>query len=177
AAAGVGAYLLVRDQAGGNGSGSGNGSAEPAASTAAITVSDFDPFGDDGFEDPEGAPNVVDGNDGTIWSTQHYTNFSEKPGVGLALTLDPTSSVRTVTVSTRQRGWSGAIYLSTAEASTLRALPDWGEPVATGSDLGESHTFTIDPSQSARSVLVWFTSLPAHDGGQQWLEVTEVRLA
>ncbi|MET0627181.1 MAG: protein kinase [Acidimicrobiia bacterium] len=177
AAAGVGAYLLVRDQAGSSGNGSGSGSGAPAASAAAVTVSDFDPSGDDGFEDPEGAPNVVDGDTGTAWSTQHYNDFSEKPGVGLALALDPTSSVSTVTVSTRQNGWSGAIYVSTADVSTLTTLADWGDPVATGSDLSSPHTFTIDPSQTGRSVLVWFTAVPAHDDGQQWLEVTEVELA
>ena len=40
---------------------------------------------------------------------------------------------------------------------------------------GTTHTF--DVGEDARSVLLWFTSLPDGSDGRQHLEVTEVKLA
>jgi hypothetical protein len=179
AAAGVGAYLIVRDQAGGSGNGSGSSAATPPASDAAVTVTDFDPYDSQlpKSENHDKVANVLDGDPTSVWATEQYQDFSEKPGVGLRFDLAPSSSLHTVMVSTRQAGWSGAIYVSAADGATLTALSDWGDPLASGSDLRESHTFTVEPSHTGRSVLLWFTALPTHADGRQWLEVTDVQLA
>jgi hypothetical protein len=178
AAAGVGAYIVVRDQAasGGGGSGSGSGSSAPPASQASAVVTDFDPSGD-GAENPAAVGNVVDGKLDTVWQTESYLNFAEKPGVGLRFDLVGTYSLASVKVITKQAGWSGAVYVSTKDTATLTSLADWGDPVATGSDLATSHTFSITPSRSSRSVLLWFTALPRGADGKDALAVAEVELA
>ncbi len=179
AAAGVGAYLVVRNQAdtGGNGSNTGTSSSAPPANQATATVTDFDPFGDQ-TESSATVGNVVDGDLTTAWQTEGYDNFAEKKGVGLRFDLNGTYSLTSVKVVATEAGWSGAIYVSNASASTLATLAEWGDPVATGSDLGAAHTFSVSP-QSVRSVLVWFTALPpaATPGARQSLTVDEVELA
>jgi hypothetical protein len=176
AAAGVAAYLLVRNETtGSSGSGSGSGT---AASQSSGTVSDFDPFGDDGFEDPSFPVEFTDGDLTATWSTPQYDDFSEKPGVGLRFDLDDTYTVAAVTVDATQAGWGAEIYVSAAEGTTLTDLRDWGDPVVTGSDLDPSHEFSLASAPSARSVLLWFTELPpASAGARQSLTVTGVELA
>jgi hypothetical protein len=177
AAAGVGAYLVVRNETdGGNGNGGGGGGGGvAAASLAAGTASDFDPFGDDGFEDPSFPVDFTDGTLSSPWSTQQYDSFAEKPGVGLRFDLDGTFTVSSVTVSTSEAGWSGEIYVSGDDASEFSTLDQWGRPVVTAADPGATHDFPLDGVE-ARSVLVWFTGLPpAPAGERQSLEVTEVR--
>ncbi|MET0894539.1 MAG: hypothetical protein ABWY80_01675, partial [Acidimicrobiia bacterium] len=181
AAAGVGAYLFVRDQTSSGGSGSGTNGAStgaPPASQASATVTDFDPYDPDTpkTENPEAVGNVVDGNLTTVWQTSQYVNFAEKPGVGLRFDLDGTYALKSVKVIASQAGWSGSIYVSTKDGTSLTTLGDWGEAVATGSDVAATHQFTVEPSRSARSVLVWFTKLPNTADGQS-LAVSEVELA
>ncbi|MET0420595.1 MAG: protein kinase [Acidimicrobiia bacterium] len=181
AAAGVGAYLFVRDQTSSGGSGSGTNGAStgaPPASQASATVTAFDPPPGDGSENPTAVGNVVDGNLDTVWQTEGYDNFAEKPGVGLRFALDGTFALSSVKVVTTQAGWSGRIYVSKANGATLTTLADWGNPVATGSDVNSTYVFVVDPSQASQSVLVWFTALPpAAPGQRQSLAVSEVELA
>ena len=180
AAAGVGAYLIVRDQSGGGGSG-GTGTADtlPPAGEATLTVSDFDPFDSSTVksENPFAVPRAIDGDNATFWATEQYVNFAEKAGVGLRLGLDPASSLSAVTVSTSQSGWSASIYVSTEDGATLTSLADWGDPVATGTNLPVEHRFAVDPARPARSVLVWFTMLPTGANGREQLDVNEIQLA
>ena len=138
-----------------------------------MTASAFDPFGDN-QEDSANAPNAVDGNPATSWSTEHYENFAEKKGVGLAIGLGRDLDVSTVTVDASQPGWSAQIYVSTNDPSQLTTFTDWGNPVASVDDTATaSHTFTFD-STKARSVLLWLTKLPTGDDGTQYLQVSEV---
>jgi serine/threonine-protein kinase len=169
AAAGVAVAVLASDDSGTSGSGAPTPSQVPASISAAA----FDPFGD-GQEDSANVGNAVDQNPSTFWSTEHYQNFAEKPGVGLTLDLGRDLDVSTVTVDGNQSGWSARIYLSTQTPSQLTKLADWGEPVAQVDDTADaSHQFTFDRTKS-RSVLVWLTHLPTGDDGQQWLQVPEV---
>jgi len=176
AAAGVGAYLLVRDQTSNPTNSSSNGL--PPASAATVSATSFDPPPGDGSEDSSAVANVLDHDPTTVWSTDFYEDFSRlKPGVGLVLNLDPTSSLSAVTVSTAQAGWSAAIYTTTEDGSTFTTIDDWGQPVASGDNLGVSHRFGIEPAQRTRFVLVWFTALPDGSDGRQHLDVSEIELA
>jgi eukaryotic-like serine/threonine-protein kinase len=179
AAAGVGAYLVVRDRTGDDG---GGGAAAASSATPAdevgFTVTDFDPFDSDvpPRENPEQVDAVRDDDPESAWGTERYLDFSEKPGVGLRLDLDADAAVSSVTVSTRQSGWSGEIHLSEEDGASLTDFSSWGAAVASGTDVGVSHRFAIDPSRTARTVLVWFTALPTGPDGRQWLEVTGIQL-
>ena len=154
-------------------SGGASGVPTPSEANPTITATAFDPYGiPPGDEDNEHANNVVTGAS-PPWSTEHYLNFSEKPGVGLALDLGRDLDVSTVTVDANQAGWSAQIYVSTKDPSQLSTLADWGEPVANADDVGPSHTFSFENAK-ARSVLVWFTKLPIGDDNTQYLQVAEV---
>jgi eukaryotic-like serine/threonine-protein kinase len=169
-AAAAAIVVLASDDSTGNGA---SGVPTPSDVEPTITATAFDPYGiPPGDEDNEHANNVVTGAP-PPWSTEHYLNFSEKPGVGLALDLGRELDVSTVTVDAIQAGWSARVYASTKDASQLTTLDDWGQPVRDAGGVGPSHTFTFD-STKARSVLVWFTKLPTGDDATQYLQVAEV---
>ena len=124
AAAGVAAYLIVRDETGGNGGGGGPAPRSRPASEAQPTVDDFDPQG-------TGTPararrasaSSSTASSDTAWSTEGYENFSaEKDGVGLTFDLGEDFDVSSVTVDTEETGWSGAVYVSGSAAPTLTTL-------------------------------------------------------
>jgi putative peptidoglycan lipid II flippase len=170
----VAAYaLLVTDGSKGRGAGGA-----PSATDVPVnpTATAFDPFGNPpGEENNDEAANVVDGDPATVWHTEQYNNFSEKPGVGMVLDLGRQLALRSVTVDAAPPGWSGQVYLSTQPTASLTSLSDWGESTASADDVaGASHAFTFAATR-AGAVLVWFTRLPAGDGGQS-LQVSEISL-
>jgi serine/threonine-protein kinase len=169
--AGAAAAILLTDSSSGGGT---SGAPSPADAQVTATAAAFDPFGNPpGDENNAAAANAVDGDPTTVWSTEQYQNFSEKPGVGLVLDLGQEVALRRVTVDATPPGWSGQVYLSASPVGSLSTLGDWGEAAATVDGVaGTSHTFTFDATR-ARSVLVWFTQLPAGDGGQS-LQVSEI---
>ena len=177
-AGGVLAYLLVSGH-GTSGSGSGAGaSSASAASLATPTASDFDPLGD-GTEDPANVGNVLDGNPSTVWSTDQYNNSfpdGDKTGVGIALDLNGEYDVQKVTVDAQPDGWGASIFVSDKPVSSLVRLDDWGPARVDGSNLGNPHTFDTG-AVKGRSVLVWFTQLPAGEVGRHHVTVSEVKVA
>jgi serine/threonine-protein kinase len=167
---GAAAAILLADNS--SSTGGTGGAPSPSDVHVNVTASAFDPYGD-GEEDSNHAGNAVDGDPATVWSTEHYQNFSEKPGVGLALDLGREVAVHRVTVAATPPGWSAQIYVSANPTQALGTLDAWGKPVAGAGDVaGATHTFTFD-STRARSMLVWFTRLPAGDGGQS-LQVSDI---
>jgi len=180
---GVAAFLLVNDSSG-SGSGTGAGaSAQPSATSATITAATpFDPLGDDGTENNELAPNAIDGNPTTAWSTSQYDNFPDGPknGVGLALSLNGEFDVSKVIVDTNQTGWGAQIYVSDQPVESLAKLADWGPVRAQGTDLPRSHTFDFS-GVKGRSVLLWLTQLPAGQNNagdtEHFVDVDEVKVA
>ncbi len=168
---GAAAAILLSDDSSSTGTG---GAPSPSDVQVNVTARAFDPFGNPVGEENNGeAANAVDGDPTTVWSTEQYQNFSEKPGVGLALDLDRELAVERVTVTAAPPGWSAQIYVSADATSALTTLDDWGKAVAEAGDVaGASHPFTFDATR-ARSVLVWFTRLPAGDGGQS-LQVSDI---
>ena len=126
----------------------------------------FDPFGD-GQEDDAHAGQAVDGNPTTAWSTEHYNDplQNTKKGVGLRIELDGDATITSVTVKTNQDGWSGDIYVSSDPGSTLA---DWGNPQASGTELGTSKTFDRRCTREVRADL-------AHRPPARWATRTNSR--
>ena len=89
--------------------------------------------------------------------------------MGLILDLGDTRTVTELRVTSPTAGWTGAVYVSDGDPSTLA---DWGEPVASlpPSDAGTA-TIAVAEAQGSR-VLVWLTDLGAGSGGQ--VELSEV---
>jgi len=178
-AGGVAAYVLVSDSSG-SGAGKGNGaSSTPSGQTATITgATSFDPLGD-GTESPDLVDFAIDGDASTAWSTEQYDdNFpdGDKTGVGLALSLDREDDVSKVMVDTPRAGWGASIYVSNKPVDSLTTLDDWGDALASGSDLDRANTFEFN-GVKGQSVLVWFTQLPTGDNGKHYAEVNEVKVA
>jgi serine/threonine protein kinase len=156
---GVAAYALASltgDDSGGGGTNT------PAGNTSALQLveaSDFDPFGG-GSEHSEETPRAIDGDPGTAWQTESYTNRNfgnAKPGVGLWVKLDEPREITSVTVTALENGWSGQIYVADQPGGSLEA---WGQPRATGDDVPATHRFDLNGARG-EYVLVWCTRLPS----------------
>ncbi len=139
---------------------------------AIVGITDFDPYGDLS-EHPERTALVNDGDPGRGWRTERY-NSSDfgglKDGVGLIVELSEPVSLRTVTVRSPKRGWSFELYVSdTSPADTI----DWGEPVATATDVDPVTALELD-GPTARSVLLWITDLG--EGPEYRVIITDIEV-
>lgn len=144
-----------------------------------ISASDFDPLGDDGDENGDLAPLVVDGDPATTWRTQTYIDQLGPPpglktGVGLVLDLGET---RTVTAVELQLVDSPADVEVTIAADAPTAPPEGSTLDGRVEDGALTLTASTESVTAGRTtgryVLVWFTSLPQVAGGFR-AEVSEV---
>jgi hypothetical protein len=125
----------------------------------------------DGNEHGDEAPNAIDGDPGTAWTTHEYTNpefGNVKDGVGLILELDGSRQLRTLEIETADGGWSAEVYVR--DGVDTSSLDAWGDPVAT-IDSGEPES-RVPLEAEGSAVLVWWTRLS--DNGQ--VVVPEIRL-
>lgn len=153
------------DSAGSAGStGSADGDPSPGTPVAITDVRDFDPQGD-GKENPGLVEAVIDGDPATGWRTRTYYDQlgpdGLKTGVGLLLDLGRPTDVGTVTV--QLSGQDSDVQLLAAETPG-RAIGDFR---LVGATEGAGPTVTVLPEEQvrARYLLVWFTRLPAVEGG------------
>jgi eukaryotic-like serine/threonine-protein kinase len=141
-------------------SGGSTGNAAVASQALPITeAQDFDPPPGGGSEHGDEAHFAIDGDTGTTWQTEGYSNRNfgnAKPGVGLWVRLDAPHEVSAVTVTTLDDGWSAQIYVADQPGSTLGA---WGPVRATGDSVAATHRFPVDNARG-QYVLVWCTQLP-----------------
>jgi putative peptidoglycan lipid II flippase len=161
------------------------GPAPPAAppSTGASAVAreiqaadDFDPLGD-GSENPSRAPGAVDGDPGTSWRTSTYFTplADQKAGVGLVLDLGEPVLVRELTLQLRGEPTTLEVRTAPADAtSPPSGAGNWAVS-AQLSGVGEQVEVTLDDPATTRFVLLWFTELPAVEGGWR-AEVREVEV-
>jgi serine/threonine-protein kinase len=155
AALGVAAGLITSQIVADDDSPSGQSS---GASPAIASVTDFDPFGDNGRENPTVVGLAVDGDPGTVWTSETYEtrDVGGKPGVGLALTLQSPADVSAVAID-GAGGASVEIYVADEAGSTLDA---WGPVRARAEDISDAATIRLDPPVTGGAVLVWFTQTP-----------------
>ena len=158
-AGGTAAYVLATssDEA-------GPGAKAEAASQALpiVAARDFDPPPGDGSEHDNEARFAIDGDPGTTWQTEGYSNRNfgnAKPGVGLWVQLDAPHDISAVTVTTLEDGWSAQIYVADQPGTTLGA---WGPVRAQGDGVPAVNTFGLQNTRG-QYVLVWCTQLPQSD--------------
>jgi len=178
AALGVAAALLtarIVDDGNGGGNGSGNGGESGGAPTNAFgaspTISDFDPFGDNGHENPDEVVFAVDGLQNTAWRSETYNTRdfgNAKPGVGLVLHLPTETDVSAVQIDANA-GYDVEIFVANEPSDTLDG---WGKARAKQTNLPANATIEVSPSATGRYVLVWFTLLPE----SRRLDVSEIRV-
>ena len=154
-------------------SGTPSGAALSAVKVA--QASDFDPFGDPPEENPEEAPDVVDGDRATTWHTQTYRqNFGPgglKPGVGVLLDLGKQTSVAEVTITLV--GSPTGLELRAASGDQPPTGIDSTQVVAKGTANGDTLELELDEAVETRFLVVWLTSIPPA-GGSFRGEIAEV---
>lgn len=129
-------------------------------------IKDYDPpaTGGDGKAHPNEAPNAIDGNVQTLWTTQTYTgaNLGQlKPGVGLMLDIGKPAPVGSVHVEVAGQGTTLELYAGNRpEINQMRRV------ASVSNASGEA---VLKPQQpvKARHLLVWITKLPPVSDGYQ----------
>ena len=121
----------------------------PMLDPVSITsISTFDPLGDDGVENDELLPNLLDGRADTMWSTTCYDNqyFGAKEFVGLVVQLNRPAT-GTLRVGMQNAPWAIDVYTARDVAPTDINL--WGDRVGAGYNTKrERVAFTItNPAQ------------------------------
>ena len=150
---------------------------EPTSSTdgqpiAGVTALDLDPQGDPPEENRELAPLAVDGDPATSWRTVTYEQdlgpTGLKTGVGLVLDLGSSHTVTDVDLRLAGGPSDVSIFVSDQAPSSVAGLT----PAARVTE-AEQERVSLDEPATGRFVVVWFTSLPAAEGGYRG-EVAEV---
>jgi len=140
-------------------------------------VQDFDPLAEPPEENPDDAPNAIDGDAATSWATSTYRGDAAlgglKPGVGLMVDLGNDQDVKSVTVRFKGEPTSFEVYAAPAGVTESPESIDQLDKVATKADATERANVQLDPSPSTRFVLVWLTKLPSVPGGFRG-EITDI---
>jgi hypothetical protein len=149
----LGGPLGIRPAPGGNG-----------APLRIASVSDHDPEGDDGQENPELVDLAIDRSAETAWETERYNSPALgglKSGVGLVLDLGRPREVGAVRILTTLPDWRFELRASSNGSSFSRLTDADGEAsfVAEGDT-----TVEIEPLR-VRYILVWITDLAPADSG------------
>lgn len=175
-------YLLATEAFGGGGGGDDETQTTPATSgstspsTPAVTVLeivdatsyDLESTGGNGEENEELAGNAFDDDLDTAWTTVNYLDpmaDQNKQGVGLVLDLGSDLAVSEVELSLLTAG--GVLELRVAppgQAEIPAAIDDW-TVAATLDAPTQELVEPFDAPVTTRYVLLWFTELPAFDGG------------
>jgi serine/threonine protein kinase len=129
-------------------------------------IASYDPYGVDKVEHPEKAPNVVDHNPATYWSTERYNgNTLNKAGVGVVVDAHGVVTLSVLTVVTDTPGF-------TAEILATNVLGGAAQPVSDSRVVGTTTRFAIHQTGGPkRYYIVWITKLPP---GRGYAHVNEV---
>jgi eukaryotic-like serine/threonine-protein kinase len=183
----VGAALLFIANSTHRGGGLGSDVLSPphlqAVTLGQAAAHDYNPFGNTP-EHPDEDSNVIDGDPGTSWSTEHYVGGNlGKPGVGIYLDAQPGLAARAIAIQTPTPGFQAAIYA----ASEFSRLP-FGQSVSLAQRGWRqlSNPRTIDSRTDIplnthgirfRYYLVWITRLqPSTEEPAVAAEISEMTL-
>ncbi len=166
--------------------GSGPSDQSSSATEAAGTpvkladVRDFDPLAEPPEENPETAPNAIDGDPATSWKTVTYRGNAALGGLkaGVGLMVDLGKDVKATSVSVRFKGQptSFEVYAAPAGVTEFPDGLDQLDKVAAKANAPEKVTVTLDPTPTTRYVLVWLTKLPQVSGGFRG-EITDITVS
>ncbi|MEY4159349.1 MAG: hypothetical protein RL743_1844, partial [Actinomycetota bacterium] len=128
--------------------------AAPAGPITITRAMSFDPNGDDGVENDDMLPFLLDGLPRTQWRTVCYGDkfFGSKGGVGVVLELS-SPAAGTLMVNPQTKPWGIEVYA--ANDVVPATLDQWGTRVAKnyGTEVGATTFVVADP---AKYLLVWF---------------------
>ncbi|UVE94033.1 protein kinase family protein [Dietzia sp. B32] len=152
----------------------------PSTPVTVSTVTTWQPPSSNGTAENAGsAPDVVDGDPSTSWSSDTYRSqigdgpSAYKPGIGLMLTLDGEQEVRRVVLRSRDDDVRFEVRSSpTASPTSL----DETTRLGTGTVRDGTATVTIDEPEKAEHLLVWITRLGTSGTDAYEATITEVEL-
>jgi hypothetical protein len=136
----------------------------PTPQLQVVSARDYDPLGN-GSENPDDTPLAIDGSVGTAWLTQTYFDPLERQKAGVGLLLDLGRPVSVSEVDLTLVGQTSDVEVRVApDATSPPADPDAFVALASALGVGTSADLAGTPT-TTRYVLVWFTRVPAVDGG------------
>ena len=130
---------------------------------AVAKIKDYDPQGDK-TENHSRLPNLIDGNESTVWSTELYRSSTFgglKTGVGLDFTLEDAATI--IEINSSVEGWKGQLLQTVSSGSTalLATLT------------GKSRQI-ITLREPVKSVRFWFTDLVLLTDNRWGVELSEI---
>ena len=146
-------------------------------------VSDFDPQGTDGGENPEDVGAALDGDPGTAWTTSTYFGYSTlgnlKDGVGLLVDLGRAQDVSRVDLTLLGGPTSLTVYAAPGASSPPPGVAELTELGATTTEAVEpgvavQESIEADDPVSTRFVVVWLTDLPPDGAGDYKGQISEL---
>jgi hypothetical protein len=170
------ALAVVSRKSSGNGP-TGPGTAGGAGAISITKATAFDPPPGDGKEDDAALPLLIDGKTDTVWSTEFYAtrDFGRlKKGVGVYMTLNGPTTLRTLTINSPSRGWLGQVYVANAPPPSV--LAGWGRPVASFAVNGQVTSVSLGGVRG-NLVLVWITDLGSAPPPQVKVDIGELSLS
>jgi serine/threonine protein kinase len=149
--------------------GSSSASAPQGSAVKLAGVRDFDPLADPPEENPDTAPNAIDGDPATTWMTSTYRGDAAlgglKSGVGLMVDLGSDQEVTSVTVRFKGTPTSFEVYAASGGVTESPDSLDQLDKVGSRANAPERATVELDSTPKTRYLLVWLTKLPAVSGG------------
>ena len=152
------------------------GGATTAGSTVKpVRATVFSPEG--GADAPDAAGLAIDGNPGTVWPTDTYSDAVPFPGfkngVGLMLQLSQPTQLGEVTINVNSTGT--AVQIRSAESPTPSSLEDTTELTPPTPLKPGSNTITVTDAEPTSNVLVWISTLGTVSGESR-SDVAEITL-
>jgi hypothetical protein len=129
-------------------------------------IVDVDPEGQNGEENHEQVPNLIDGKESTGWTTELYraADFNDlKAGVGLDFTLEEEATI--IQIISPVEGWEGELLENSPSDAMTRLATLEGK---------SSQIITL--RQSISQGRLWFTKLTKLAEGERYgVEISEIR--
>ena len=138
------------------------GGAAPAKPVHLTGLTSYDPEGDNRTEHSEDARFATDGDPGTYWTTERYSDGLGKSGVGVVLDAGSARKLTQMTVSTDTAGFTAQIQAGSSSSGPFA-------PVSDSQTVGDRTVFSLRGGR-LQYYLVWITNL----GRNSSVHVTEV---
>ncbi len=134
----------------------------PPEPVGASEATSFNPYGE--ADSPSRAPNLIDGDPATYWTTFDYFQQLGPDGIaegtGVVLSLEQASNLREVVVNSAMPGVRVEIRSTDSTSPDIEASPVIGSADLTEGD----NVIPIQPTEPTDHIIVWVTQL--NEGGE-----------
>jgi serine/threonine-protein kinase len=178
--AGAVVALVLHSPSGGKHKGSHRGTRGSARVALCSTcAAAYNPYAQGSkWQDNNQAKNVVDGNTGTSWSTEHYYGgtLAGKPGVGIYVNAASSPAAVKLVVDSATQGFSARVYATNTKPDPNSFSASGWQAVSSATTIGATQSIPLHTGgKHYRYYLFWITTLPA-GGTYNYISVSEIRL-